>query len=148
MGKKNCWISSIFRKNKAKWKKKIMAHKFDKSDKISLHLNFSVNPLITIKNDNEKSFEKFRASSAWKWIYHSIYTWSTWAMWSPTFTVPERPNKVKRHLFRLDTKLTQYDWCDVIKPKFREFFQKVFVWKIWKNCLKFPIIPVISRTSP
>ena len=50
-----------------------------------------------------------------------------WAMWSPTFTVPERPNKVKRHLFRLDTTWPQYDWQEVIKPKFREFFQKVFV---------------------
>ena len=50
-----------------------------------------------------------------------------WAMWSPTFTVPEGPNKVKRHPFGLDTTCMQYDWREVIKPKFREFFQKVFV---------------------
>ena len=50
-----------------------------------------------------------------------------WAMWSPTFTVPKRPNKVKRHLFRLDTTWTQYDLREVIMPNFREFFQKVFV---------------------
>ena len=50
-----------------------------------------------------------------------------WAIGSPTFTVSEKPNKVKRHLFRLDTTLTQYEWREVIKPKYREFFQKVFV---------------------
>ena len=50
-----------------------------------------------------------------------------WAMWSPTFTAPEKTIKVKRHLFRLDTTLTQYEWREVIKPKYREFFQKVFV---------------------
>lgn len=47
-----------------------------------------------------------------------------WAMWSPTFTVSEKPNKVKRQLFRLDTTLTQYDWREVIKSKYREFFSK------------------------
>ena len=39
-------------------------------------LIFSVYPSMMVKNVNEKSFENFRASSAWKWIYQSIYTWS------------------------------------------------------------------------